>query len=305
VRARVVVAASGQSSLILDRLGLREWDPLLKKATIWTYWKGAYRDEGRNSGATMVLRTQGKKGWFWYIPLADDVISVDVVAAHDYLFQNRGTKDLETLDFEEVARCPGLQPRLANAERCDIFRAQKEYSYRSRQAAGDGWVLVGDWGLLAPEAMAWLIRPPNVDAHGQVSGAIKAIAQLGFVLYMFVIGLRLHSYHMKHKTHATIAVSHASIVVPMVLGAMLAVPLYSRYSYATVPFSSFALILGVAMAITAFPVLARILSDRGLDRTPLGAVALACAAADDATAWCFSQALLVMMARWPFSPCSS
>ena len=151
VRAKVVVDASGQSSMILDRLNLREWDPVLKKAALWTYWKGAYRDAGRDEGATMVLQTEGKKGWFWYIPLHDDIISVGVVAAHDYLFLNRPTKDYETIYNEEVSRCPGLQPRLANATRCDIFRAQKEYSYRSKKVAGNGWVLVGDaFGFLDP-----------------------------------------------------------------------------------------------------------------------------------------------------------
>jgi flavin-dependent dehydrogenase len=151
VRAQVVIDASGQSSLLIDRLGLREWDPVLKKAAVWTYWKGAYRDTGRDEGTQVVIQSQGKKGWFWYIPLHDDVLSVGVVAAYDYLFQNRSTKDLETIYFEEVARCPGVQPRIANATRCDIFRAQKEYSYRARQAAGDGWALVGDaFGFLDP-----------------------------------------------------------------------------------------------------------------------------------------------------------
>jgi len=151
VRSKVVVDASGQSSLLIDRLGLREWDPLLKKAAVWTYWKGAYRDEGRDAGATIVLQTKEKKGWFWYIPLHDDIISVGVVASYDYLFKDRASKDYESIYNEEVARCPGLQPRLAGATRCDIFRAQKEYSYRSKQAAGDGWVLVGDaFGFLDP-----------------------------------------------------------------------------------------------------------------------------------------------------------
>jgi len=150
VKAKVIVDASGQSSLIIDKLNLREWDPELKKAAVWTYWKGAYRDEGKDAGATIVLQTKGKAGWFWYIPLHDDVISVGVVASNEYLFQNR-TKDLEALYFEEVERCPGLKPRLENATRCDGFRAQKEYSYRAKQAAGDGWVLVGDaFGFLDP-----------------------------------------------------------------------------------------------------------------------------------------------------------
>jgi flavin-dependent dehydrogenase len=150
VRSKVVIDASGQSTLIIDRFGLRDWDPKLKKAALWTYWKGAQRDTGRDEGATLVIQTQGKTGWFWYIPLHDDIVSVGVVADHDYLFK-RGTKDPETVYFEEVARAPGLQPRIQNATRCDIFRIQKEYTYRTKQGAGDGWVLVGDaFGFLDP-----------------------------------------------------------------------------------------------------------------------------------------------------------
>ena len=151
VKAPVVVDASGQSSLILDRLNLREWDPVLRKGAVWTYWKGAKREPGLDAGATLVVQTKGKKGWFWYIPLHDDIVSVGVVDSFDYLFQNRESKDLEKIYFEEVARCPGIESRIAEATRCDIFRAQKEYSYRAKQAAGDGWVLVGDaFGFLDP-----------------------------------------------------------------------------------------------------------------------------------------------------------
>src|ERR1700685_4276376 len=89
VRARVVVDASGQGTMIGSRLGLREWDPALRKAALWTYWKGAYRDLGRDEGATLVLQTQGKTGWFWYIPLHDDVVSGGLVARLEGLFQPR------------------------------------------------------------------------------------------------------------------------------------------------------------------------------------------------------------------------
>lgn len=151
VRCRVVVDAAGQSTVIQDRLGLRQWDPGLKKAAIWTYWKGAKREAGRDAGATLVLQLEGKKGWFWYIPLDGDVTSVGVVADHEYLFQGRASKDPAAVYAEEVARCPGLVPRLAEAERTEPFRVAKEYSYRSRQVAGDGWVLVGDaLGFLDP-----------------------------------------------------------------------------------------------------------------------------------------------------------
>ena len=151
VRADVVVDASGQSSLIMSRLGLREWDPVLRKGALWTYWKGAQRDSGKDDGATLVIQVQDKKGWFWYIPLHDDIVSVGVVASFDYLFKDRGDKDYEAIYFEEVARCPGVAPRIASATRADQFHAAKEYSYRARQAAGDGWVLVGDaYGFLDP-----------------------------------------------------------------------------------------------------------------------------------------------------------
>jgi flavin-dependent dehydrogenase len=186
VRARVVVDASGQSSLIMSRLGLREWDPVLKKAALWTYWKGAYRDTGRDEGATLVLQTRGKHGWFWYIPLHDDVISVGVVAAYDYLFKDRPEKDHEAIYATEVARCPGLQSRLAGATRVAQFRAAKEYSYRSRRAAGDGWVLVGDaFGFLDPlysSGVLMALKSGEMAADAVTDGLAKgdtSAAQLG------------------------------------------------------------------------------------------------------------------------------
>jgi flavin-dependent dehydrogenase len=151
VRCHVVVDAAGQSGLILDRLGLRQWDPVLKKAAIWSYFKGAAREQGRDAGATLVMQTAGKVGWFWYIPLQNDITSIGVVAPFDHLFKNRDSKDLGAIFSEEVARCPGLQPRIAEAERVGPYRAAKEYSYRSSKVAGDGWVLVGDaFGFLDP-----------------------------------------------------------------------------------------------------------------------------------------------------------
>ncbi len=159
VRAKVVIDASGQGSMLMDRFGLREWDPVLKKAALWTYWKGARRDVGRDEGATVVIQTEGKQGWFWYIPQHNDVMSVGVVAPAEYLFKGRETKAAknevqaywEEIYFQEVHRCPGVKSRIANATRCDDFHVQKEYSYRSKEAAGDGWVLCGDaYGFLDP-----------------------------------------------------------------------------------------------------------------------------------------------------------
>jgi flavin-dependent dehydrogenase len=186
VRADVVVDASGQSSMIMSRLDLREWDPVLRKSALWTYWEGAYRDTGRDEGATMVLQTKGKSGWFWYIPLHDNIVSVGVVAAYDFLFKNRGTTDYETIYNEEVARCPEVGRRIAPGKRVSQFFAQKEYSYRSKQAAGDGWVLVGDaFGFLDPlysSGVLLALKSGSLAADAVVEGLAKGdttAAQLG------------------------------------------------------------------------------------------------------------------------------
>ncbi|MEX2660989.1 MAG: NAD(P)/FAD-dependent oxidoreductase, partial [Vicinamibacterales bacterium] len=150
VRAKVVVDASGQAALLQNRFKLRLWDPVLNKGAIWTYWRGAYRDTGRDEGATMVLQTADKKGWFWYIPLHDDIVSVGVVAPFDYLFKNRKGSHEQTYE-EEVEAAPAVKKRVAGAERASGYYVTRDYSYRSKQVAGDGWVLVGDaFGFLDP-----------------------------------------------------------------------------------------------------------------------------------------------------------
>jgi flavin-dependent dehydrogenase len=149
IAARVVVDASGQNGLLMNRLRLRVWDPVLNKGAIWTYWEGAYRDTGRDEGATIVIQTTNKNGWFWYIPLHNNIVSVGVVAPFDYLFKGRGGYP-ETY-AEEVERCPSVTNRVASAKRVTGHFATKDYSYRSKQVAGDGWVLVGDaFGFLDP-----------------------------------------------------------------------------------------------------------------------------------------------------------
>lgn len=149
VRAKVVVDASGQSALLQNRFKLRVWDPVLNKGAIWTYWEGAHRDTGRDEGATLVLQTANKQGWFWYIPLHDNIISVGVVAPFDYLFKGRGSH--EQTYQEEVDRCQVVKERVSIGKRVTGYFATKDYSYRSTQVAGDGWVLIGDaFGFLDP-----------------------------------------------------------------------------------------------------------------------------------------------------------
>ena len=149
VRAKVVVDASGQNGLIANRLQLRVWDPVLNKGAIWSYFEGAYRDTGRDEGATMVLQTPDKQGWFWYIPLHNDIASVGVVAPFDYLFKNRGPYE-QTYE-EEVDRCAAVKQRVSSGRRVTGYFATKDYSYRATRVAGDGWVMIGDaWGFLDP-----------------------------------------------------------------------------------------------------------------------------------------------------------
>ena len=184
VRARVIVDASGQSGLLMNKLGLRTWDPLLDKGAIWTYWQGAYRDSGKNEGATMVLQTADRKGWFWYIPLHDDRVSVGVVRPFDHLFKGRGPH--EQVYAEEVERCPAVKKRVAGAKRITGFFATKDYSYRSTQVAGEGWVLVGDaFGFLDPlysSGVLLALRSGEQAADAIVEGLEKhdlSAAQLG------------------------------------------------------------------------------------------------------------------------------
>jgi len=233
IKARVIVDAAGQSCLIQDRLGLRDWDPDLKKAAVWTYFRGAERASGRDEGATIIMQLQGKVGWFWYIPLQDDMVSVGVVAPFDYLFKGRASKELEKIFWEEVARCPGVQPRIANAECVAPYRAAKEYSYKSRQVSGDGWVLVGDaYGFLDPLYSSGILLALKSGAlaadainEGLAAGNTSA-AQLGKwgagysagvermrnLVIQFYDGLNFGQFVRKHGEH------HKALITDILIG---------------------------------------------------------------------------------------
>ena len=133
-------------------------------------------------------------------------------------------------------------------------------------------------GWAAPDAAAFLFPPGSLPT-------LQLLSQVGVLLFMFVVGLELDPGYLRGKARTAIVVSHVSIIVPFTLGVALSLALYSRYAPAGVPFHSFALFCGIAMSITAFPVLARILEDRHLTHTPLGTTAITCAAVDDVTAW--------------------
>ncbi|MBL8741157.1 MAG: cation:proton antiporter [Myxococcales bacterium] len=148
-------------------------------------------------------------------------------------------------------------------------------------------------GAVWPQATAYLV-PPNVAPF------LGIIAQVGVVLFMFLVGIELDTSLLRKRTTASVAVSHASIVMPFVLGTTLALWLYPKLSTSDVPFLPFALFLGVSLSVTAFPVLARILTDRRMQKSELGVVALTCAAVDDVTAWCL-LAFVVAVARSEFA----
>ncbi|MAT16540.1 MAG: alkylhalidase [Planctomyces sp.] len=143
IAAKVIVDASGQTAFLASRMKLKVADPQLRKGTVWTYFKGAYRDPGKDEGATIILQTEGKKSWFWYIPLPNDVVSVGCTGDLEYMFnKDRGTP--EEIFKQELDRCIGLQRRVKDAVWPTEFHTTKDFSYRSTQGAGPGWVLIGD-----------------------------------------------------------------------------------------------------------------------------------------------------------------
>ncbi|UJR82848.1 cation:proton antiporter [Sandaracinus amylolyticus] len=134
-------------------------------------------------------------------------------------------------------------------------------------------------GAISPEMQSFLLP-------ASVAPSLGVVAKIGVVLFMFLVGLELDPKLLRGSSHATLAISHASIIAPFLLGSTLALAIYPIYSHAGIDFTVFALFLGVSMSVTAFPVLARILTDRRMQSSALGVTALACAAVDDASAWC-------------------
>jgi len=141
--------------------------------------------------------------------------------------------------------------------------------------------------LLGPSFLGRM--SPGVSAYvfpTSVGPFLGVISEVGVILYMFLVGLELDPRLLRRRGHAAVAISHASIIAPFLLGAMLSLILYPRLASGDVRFTAFSLFLGVSMSVTAFPVLARILTDRGMHKSRMGAIALTCAAVDDVTAWC-------------------
>lgn len=149
--AKVIVDATGQSAMLSNKFRWRVRDPKLKKAVLYSYFKGAHREKDLNGGATLVLRTPaGSGGWFWYIPLEDDITSVGIVANPDYLLKGRG-QDLAKIFEEEIQKTEACRRRVAEGERVDKIYSILDYSYRSKKNAGNGFIIIGDaYGFLDP-----------------------------------------------------------------------------------------------------------------------------------------------------------
>ncbi|HEX5875230.1 MAG TPA: NAD(P)/FAD-dependent oxidoreductase [Pyrinomonadaceae bacterium] len=149
--ANVVVDATGQMAMLSNKFRWRVRDPKLKKAVLYSYFKGAHREPDLNGGATLVLRTQpGSGGWFWYIPLEDDITSVGIVANPDYLLKGRG-QDLAKIFQEEIDKCEPCRKRVGDGTRVDKIYSILDYSYRSKHNAGNGFIIIGDaYGFLDP-----------------------------------------------------------------------------------------------------------------------------------------------------------
>lgn len=140
--------------------------------------------------------------------------------------------------------------------------------------------------LLGPSLLGWMMPDASAFLFPSASmPTLQLLSQVGVLLFMFVVGVELEPSYLRGKAHAAVAVSHFSIIIPFTLGVALSLALYTRYAPPGVPFHAFALFCGIAMSITAFPVLARLLEERHLTHTPLGTTAITCAAVDDVTAW--------------------
>ncbi|WP_339655953.1 cation:proton antiporter [Flavobacterium frigidarium] len=148
-------------------------------------------------------------------------------------------------------------------------------------------------GMYFPEFSAALFPVESL-------GNLKFLSQIGLILFMFVIGMELDIKVLKNKASEAVVISHASIVFPFALGIGLSYFVYNKFAPAGVEFLSFSLFMGIAMSITAFPVLARIVQERGIHKTKLGAIVITCAAADDITAWCLLAVVIAIVKAGDF-----
>src|SRR5256885_6821638 len=135
------------------------------------------------------------------------------------------------------------------------------------------------FGLVAHKAFLFVFAPASLDA-------LRLFSQIGVCIFMFAVGMELDLSQLRHSAHRFLVIGHSSILIPYLLGVVLALALYNNYAQAGASFTPFALVMGISMSVTAFPVLVRILQDRKIFHSRLGQMATLCAAIADVTAWC-------------------
>jgi flavin-dependent dehydrogenase len=216
-RARMTIDASGRDAFAVTRNGWKQRDPYLNKIAIWTYYEGALRDPGLDEGATTVAYLP-EKGWFWYIPLPDNIVSVGVVAEKPYLYN--GEHDPAAIFQREIGRNVWIERHVAPGRQVGPYRVTGEYSYRTRECAEDGLVLAGDAfgfldpvfssgvflalrsGELAADAVDAAISAGDVSAHrfadygAELRSGIEAMRKLVYAFYDHEFSFRafLNSY---------------------------------------------------------------------------------------------------------------
>lgn len=150
------------------------------------------------------------------------------------------------------------------------------------------------FGLYFPELSAFIFPKESL-------GNLQFLSQIGLILFMYIVGMELDLSVLRKKAHDAVVISHASIIIPFALGVGLSYFIYKEFAPEGIQFSSFALFIAIAMSITAFPVLARIVQERNLHKTKIGTVVITCAAADDITAWCILAAVIAIVKAGSFS----
>lgn len=150
------------------------------------------------------------------------------------------------------------------------------------------------FGLYFPELSAFIFPKESLPN-------LQFLSQIGLILFMYIVGMELDLSVLRKKAHDAVVISHASIIIPFALGVGLSYFIYKEFAPEGIQFSSFALFIAIAMSITAFPVLARIVQERNLHKTKIGTVVITCAAADDITAWCILAAVIAIVKAGSFS----
>ncbi len=183
-----------------------------------------------------------------------------------------------------------------------IIIAARFFGYLARKVGQPAVVGEVIAGIVLGPSLLGLYFPDAASAlfPAQSLGNLQFLSQIGLILFMFVIGMELDLNVLRNKAHDAVVISHASIIVPFALGIGLAYFTYETYGPQNIGFTAFALFMGIAISITAFPVLARIVHERGIQNTRLGTIVITCAAADDITAWCILAAVIAVVKAGSF-----